>query len=827
MTLLDSDATTLEFRHFHLFCGSGGGGIGFNRAHVRVGRYMGRMRCIGGIDVDPTAIGDFTRLVGVEGTVLDLFTREQFVAYHHKCTVPSKKGKPARRCGQCRNTGQPPAGWREATADDIRRAAHGERPHVIFLSAPCQGNSGMITDDLAETPRYQALNALALRAIELVLDAWADDPPELIILENVPRITQRSPELVADIKHVLEREDYVTHQSYHDCGQLGGLAQHRKRWLMVARYKPKVRPFLYEPPLLRVRGVGEVIGEMPLPNDARGGIMHRIPELKRITWERLALIPAGKDWQALARMDLAALRIVRWRGGVLGVCDWRKPAPVIKARSSVTTGRYAIADEQVADAARAKRYNNVFRIYRWDEPAGAVNSGSGPTSGNGAFADHRVLKMGDHNGKMHIIPFEAPSLTVTTSNRVGSGLLCVQDARIPTFTNLCRVESFEDPARTVTASQSPTNGAGSLSDARVQADDATWGGGRLGVLSMEQPATTRTAESHPTNGPNAVSDVRVQAQGNAYGIIDWEDPRGAVLNERAPGQGAGSVGDPRVSLNEAAEQEQTNDEASDEGFGGPNLLSSTTFRGKGKLRVTTMDEPAGTVIGRPDTSTGAYAVAEDRLSLETHRMEAGNYQALGVLSYSEPSHAVKTSSSEPGSGPHTVQDVRVRCKEDSDSYVTQGHYGVRGWADPARTVTAAGQHDNGAHNVSDERVAAQGENEQEDPNDWLISPNIPVIISLDNTWHRPFTALENAALQGYDWRELAQDPMSGSATCQREHVGNSVPPPSAEAIGIEMLRTLIMAYTGQTFRLSASPIWVHPLAVALSLPGDGVREIVG
>ena len=445
--LLDGDTINMEAKHFHIFCGSGGGGIGFNRAHVRVGRYQGRMRCIGGIDVDPSAIGDFTRLVGVQGTVIDLFTRAQFTAFHHKCTVLSKSGKKPKRCHQCNNTGVPLADWREATIEDIRRAAHGERPNIVFLSAPCQGNSGMISDDLAETPRYQALNALALRAIELVLEAWADDPPELIILENVPRITQRSPELIADIKHVLERDDYVTHQSYHDCGQLGGLAQHRKRWLMVARYKPKVRPFLYEPPLHRVRGVGEVIGEMPLPNDIRGGIMHRIPELKQITWERLALIPAGKDWQVLSKMDLGALRIVRWRGGVLGVCDWRKPAPTIKGRSDVTTGRYAVADEKVGDAARAKRYNNVFRIYEWHEPAGAVTSGSGPTSGNGAFADHRISSMGLHSGKMEVVSMDEPTNAVTCSNRVGSGLRSLADARIPLFTNLCRVETFEAPSR--------------------------------------------------------------------------------------------------------------------------------------------------------------------------------------------------------------------------------------------------------------------------------------------------------------------------------------------------------------------------------------------
>ena len=59
--------TPVEIRHFHLFCGLGGGARGFNRASPRVGNLQAKFRCLGGIDVDPASIRDFGRLAGVPG----------------------------------------------------------------------------------------------------------------------------------------------------------------------------------------------------------------------------------------------------------------------------------------------------------------------------------------------------------------------------------------------------------------------------------------------------------------------------------------------------------------------------------------------------------------------------------------------------------------------------------------------------------------------------------------------------------------------------------------------------------------------------------------
>ncbi len=174
----------VEIRHMHFFAGLGGGAKGFNEGHARVGTMEARFRCIGGIDVDPAAIRDFEKMTGVRGTVMDLFDRDQYKAFHGV---------------------EPPTGWREATTADIHRAAGGERPHIVFLSAPCKGFSGLLAQSLSLTDKYQALNRLTLRGVWLMLEAWADDPPELIIFENVPRIKNRGRSLLDQIVALMRR----------------------------------------------------------------------------------------------------------------------------------------------------------------------------------------------------------------------------------------------------------------------------------------------------------------------------------------------------------------------------------------------------------------------------------------------------------------------------------------------------------------------------------------------------------------------------------------------------------------------------------------------
>ncbi|WP_437559325.1 hypothetical protein [Acidithiobacillus sulfuriphilus] len=93
------------------------------------------------------------------------------------------------------------------------------------------------------------------------------------------------------------------------------------------------------------------------------------------------------------------------------------------------------------------------------------------------------------------------------------------------------------------------------------------------------------------------------------------------------------------------------------------------------------------------------------------------------------------------------------------------------------------------------------------------------IRALDGTWHRPFTTLELAALQGLVDPEEHLDLEGLSDSAWRERIGNAVPPPAAQAIAGVMGQTLLLAWAGETFMLNAMPIWVRPVTVALSVTG--------
>lgn len=588
-----------EIRSFMLFGAIGAGAKGFQRGSARVGNMVAKPRCIGSVDVDAAANRDFKRLVGVEATTLDLFDLDQYQSFHGR---------------------MPPAGWREATPDDIRKAAGYEYPHIVFLSAPCKGFSGLLNETRSKTDKYQALNRLTLRGVWLMLEAFKDDLPELILFENVPRIANRGRYLLDQIVSLLRHYGYAVNETTHDCGELGGLAQSRKRFLLVARHAEKVPPFLYEPPMKRLQAVGTVLDRMPLPGDLAAGPMHRIPNLQWKTWVRLAFVEAGSDWRSLNRLAVedGVLRdfliVPDYRQGYLGVQRWDEHSGTVAGRSGPSNGAFSIADPR--PPAGALEYSQ-YGVMRMADTAGAVINVKSPGQGTFSVADPRHQGPAKHSNEFRIVPFDRAAQAVTSAH--GSGQ-CVADPR------------------------------------------------RAG-----------------------------------------------------------------------------------EGFG--------------KYAVTDYGQPAGTVISGSTTGQGAYAVADPRPN--------------GI----------------PGAGDH---------------YQTGGHYGVRRWEDTSGAVASAACHDNGYWSVADHRMPAA--------TDKLVA----VIRAQDNTWHRPFTTLELAALQSIIEPEeyLELDGLNDSDW--RERIGNAVPPAAAEAIASTMYQTLLLAWSGETFLLSSTPIWVQPMAIALSVANGGM-----
>lgn len=609
----------VEIRHFHICCGLGGGAKGFNRGRARVGMMNARFRCIGGIDSDAAAIRDFTRAAGVQGTVLDIFSREQYVAFHGH---------------------EPPVGWREATTDDYRRAAHGERPHIVFASFPCKGFSGLLSETKSLTTKYTALNSLSFRGLWLALESWKDDPPEFFIFENVPRIATRGRHFVDQLVALLRSYGYIVAETTHDCGVIGGLGQSRKRFLMVARHAAKVPPFLYEPPKRRLRGVGEILEKLPLPGDEeRGGPMHRIPSLQWKTWVRLAFVEAGSDWRSLNRLaiddgvlrDYGIAPDTAWQAGVLGVQPWDRYSGTVTGRGSPTNGTFAVADPRAPDG--ALQYGN-FGVRDWALPTGAVINVKSPGQGGFAVSDPRLQGT-------------------------------------PRFNNTFRIVGFGDHSPAVAGPGGPAGGL--------------------------------------------------------------------------------AVADPRPS--DRDDYKQT------------------------KYRVTRMDEASGVVISASTTGNGAFAVADPR--------------PAGLQSEAREAH----------------------------SYNTQAHYGVVDWDETSLAVPGYAKYDRGRWSVADPRRAVCAIS-QTDQNACLPAPNtnlVAIIRALDGTWHRPFTTLELAALQSLVDPETLFTLDGRSDSSWRERIGNAVPPEAAAAIASVMGRTLLLAWAGESFMLSADPIWVQPLTVALSV----------
>lgn len=488
-------STSVEIRHFHLFAGLGGGARGFNRGEARVGSLEARFRCLGGIDVDAGAMRDFERLAGVHGTVLDLFDREQYRAFHGHEPAPD---------------------WREAGPADIQRAAGGESPHIVFLSAPCKGFSGLLSETKSKTEKYQALNRLTLRGVFLMLEAWRDDPPELVLFENVPRLATRGRALLDRITAMLRAYGYATAETTHDCGELGGLAQSRKRFLLVARHTEKVPPLLYEPERRPLRAVGDVLGRMLLPGDLRAGPMHRMPALQWKTWVRLAFVEAGSDWRSLNRLavedgQLRDFLIVpaMHRGGY-GVRRWEDPCGVVAGESRPSNGSFSIADPRFAQS-DAWNDGHAYGVRAWDQPSSTVTGKLAPGSGYGSVADPRC-EATKHNNCFRVVHWAQHSGTVTGGGHPSAGGQAVADPRGPSVDRLFgkyHCAGWASSSRTVIGGDN--NGAYAVADPRsgMAGDrEAYLTGGHYGVVPWSKPTGAVSASACHDNGPWSVADPR-------------------------------------------------------------------------------------------------------------------------------------------------------------------------------------------------------------------------------------------------------------------------------------------------------------------------------
>lgn len=745
-----SDPRVRIIRHGHMFCGIGAGAKGFNMAKARVGNVTARFVCTGGIDVDPGAIRAFGKLTGVNGTVLDLFSREQYIAFHGH---------------------EPPIGWREATPADVRKALtgpDGKRPDVVFLSAPCKGFSGLLSQKQSGTDKYQALNGLTLRGVMLLIEAFKDDPIPCILFENVPRILTRGRGFLDQICAVLRGGFYNVAETVHDCGELGGLAQSRKRMLLIARRRDMIPNFIYEPEKKRLRGVGEVIGKLPLPGDPVAGAMHRVPMLQWKTWVRLALVPAGRDWRALNELvvengvlrDFGIMPERMHRDGVLGVMGWDETAgTIVGNQRSPLHGRHSVADPRTAEM-----HNEALGVRDWADPARVVAGASRPMNGAHSVADPRPQQANQTYLQYGVKGWEEPAGTVTGQCAPGGGPNSIADPRKlgkPAFNNVFRVIPFDQPSVAVAGPGAPAGGA-CVADPRMSDKDYT---------------TTK------------------------YKITPWEGQSRAVIAASTTGDGAFAVADPRPTH-------------------GPNAHQN-------KMRVVSAEGPAPTITTSDRVGSGALSVADPRTGYP-----AGTHQnILAVAPYEAPAKAV-TGAKHVAGGALSVADPRpVAFRDGRPGYQTQGHYGVVSWDDHSLAVPAHAKYDRGNWSVADPRegsieplVALPA------PDDRLVARIIAQdgtwhrpFTTLDLTALQSIVDPEEIFYRGEDGAWHARMPFgldSKSDAEIREWVGNAVPSESAAEMAGVIGEALLLADMGETFTLSTRDIWVAPLRISLAVDTD-------
>ncbi len=459
-----------EFTVLHLCCGIGGAALGFQKARGEYKGAVGAFRTLAGIDVDPRACEDFRMLTNAPAVQIDLFTRQQYIAFHG-----------------C----EPPDDWREATGEDIRMACGWERPDAVFVSAPCKGYSSLLSEKKHQTPKYQALNQLVLRCMELLVESFGDDMPAVIMIENVPRITSRGAGLLKQVKAYLKQYNFEFDGRTHDCGVIGGLGQHRRRYLLMARNREKMPNHIYNAPIRRVRSIGEVLSAMPLPgDDPTMGPMHRLPRLHRKTWVRLALIRAGGDHRDLK--SLVASK--EWFAHAYRIIPWSEPAGTVTSGHSPSCGGTCVADPRLNLGSDAKQ--NILRIGRWDSPSKTITGATRPAGGAISVADPRLTFSPRGSGTYGVQDWNKPGSTIIGLSRVGgSSAVSVADPRIPSQ-NIYRLVCNEIPAG-------------------------------MDEISIDEPSIC-------------------QARNGTYGVMDWDEPSVTVVGSADVHAGCSAVADPRM-----------------------------------------------------------------------------------------------------------------------------------------------------------------------------------------------------------------------------------------------------------------------------------------
>lgn len=614
-------------------------------------------------------------------------------------------------------------------------------PDLLATSPPCKGFSGCLPSQMASTDKYQEMNGLGLRGVWLVLEAFAQRP-KLFILENVPRMgSARGEGWLDQIRQTLHAYGYTTHMDSHDCGEIGGLAQVRRRLLLVARHRPQVSDFTPwpKPPKKKHKAIRDVLACLPVPlhhgapsnaegspgkvkkgNQAAptwdGGPLHRPVGCSMLTWLRLALVPEGKDWRSIPAQ----------------VTIRHADAPTQEAQPAPNLGPHA--------------HNGPWGVEGWDGAAHTVaGQGSHVTSHWATVADPRTGdKEGTHPGARGVQDWDKPAHTVIGGQRVERNFGCVEEpvtVGLPQNANRHKggygVNDADAPHPTITAGRLNAHPVSMAQEVNPQLPfRASRQFSQYGVNAADGPAHAVVGRSKHDVSWASVADVGLgcEPRRGVYGVSDDDGPAPTVIGSAQHDNGAWTRADPRVVQAGMGHEPRT-----------------------GTLGVTPWDGVSGTIIGHARAEKGNIT-ADPRLTCEVRE------GAMGVCEWEATFRTAVISRGIPQNGPWQVADVRG-LEALVDGYVV----GAEVWLRPGL------------------RLDLQSKR-----------PVQMVLLTWNDkkqrwAWHRPLTTLELAVLQGLpakfddgSWLALA----GRNHEVWREHIGNMVPAPTARAIGEAAVRCL-------------------------------------
>ncbi len=347
--------------------------------------------------------------------------------------------------------------------------------------------------------------------------------------------------------------------------------------------------------------------------------------------------------------------------------------------------------------------------------------------------------------------------------------------------------------------------------------------GKLGVLDWSMPAKTIIGKARVCNTWNAVADPRVgwttdgpyKDRPSSYGVASAAEPSPTVRGKQLLANSAAAVDDPRVGVELPARAMRQNG-----GFGvesgedpahavvaegtvrntrasiaDPRLTCSQRSDAYGVQDPT---DPSCTIVGNHAHDNVRGSIADPRLDHAPRRGSYGVQAAGGASDTVRGNHSARQA-------PGSVQDPRVgRKAKPTKRAVLEVRYDERGWPVPTHELVI----------LADGRYVLYGP--AVDFSDKRPRADI-VIRAPDGCLHRPLTDAELARIMGFPLDFEFCGPSSCSKakageaprTGRRKRIGNAVPPPTAEAIALEMKATLIASAVGG-FRLASGLVWVSP-----------------